>query len=109
MADLDEADKRAIHGDNYAALEARELLEKQAPVTPEEKRRALARHVETNNIARFSAMALMFVGVLLIIGAYYRVGTLDTAGQIAAVMIAIGLGWYAWLVQNGKALVKRFA
>ncbi|MDB5649589.1 MAG: hypothetical protein JWL62_1109, partial [Hyphomicrobiales bacterium] len=101
----------AIHGDNYAAIEAGERLIQREPVTPEDKRRALARHTEVNSISRFSAVALIFVGVLLIIGAYYRGETISTdrASQMAVVAIALGLGWYAWLVRNAKTLVRRFA
>ncbi|MDO9440107.1 MAG: hypothetical protein Q7T73_04390 [Beijerinckiaceae bacterium] len=102
MAELSVADKRAIHGDNYEAIEAREAALARAPEGPEERRRALIQRLEINETGRISAFAIALTGILLAIGSWYRTGTIDIAGMIGIAGFAIGVVWYIWLVNSAK-------
>lgn len=100
MAALPEADLRAILGDEYATLIARETARTVEPNTPAERRRALAYRLEANETGRISAGAVGFTGFLLTLGSLYRTGGVDIAGMIGIAGFVIGLVWYVWLVRS---------
>lgn len=100
MAALPESDLRAILGDEYALVIARETARTLEPKTPEEKRRALAYRLEANDTGRISAGAVAFTGLLLTLGSLYRTGGVDIAGMIGLAGFLIGLVWYVWLVRG---------
>jgi hypothetical protein len=102
MAELSVADKRAIHGDNYAAVEAKEAALARAPEGPAERRRALAQRLEANETGKISAFAIALTGLLLTIGSWYRTGTVDIAGMIGLAGLAIGVVWYVMLMKSAR-------
>lgn len=102
MAELSVADKRAIHGDNYAAIEAKEAALARAPEGPAERRRALAQRLETNETGRISAFAIGLTGLLLALGSWYRTKGIDVAGWIGIAALVIGVIWYVMLVKSAK-------
>lgn len=109
MAELSAADKRMIFGDDYAAIEAREMALAKAPVSADEKRKALINHLEKNGSARLSAWAFVFTGAMLLAGSYYRSAGLDNAAICGLVAILGGLVWYAYLVQSARNWTQRLS
>lgn len=102
MAELTDADKRAIYGDEYEVIIAREETIKKAPVTAADKRRALAMRLETNDTGLISAVALAFTGLCLLLGSLYRRGNVDIAGWIGIAGLIVGVLWYAYLIKNAR-------
>ena len=100
MARLEAADMKAIYGDEYEAVVAREQAATKTPKTDDDKRRALAIRMEANETARISALALVFTGALLTLGSIYRTMGIDIAGFIGLAGVALGLVWYVWLRRN---------
>lgn len=97
MAELTIADKKAIFGDEYAEIEARELAASRNPVTDDERRRALSIQMEQNEVRRHSAGAVAFTGLLLLLGSLYRTGAIDIAGWLGIGGTIVGSIWYVWL------------
>ena len=109
MAELSIDDRRAIHGDNFEAVEARAQMLMREPDGPEERRRALAARMEKNETGRISAFALALTGTFLALGSWYRTGGMDIAGMIGLAAVAGAIVWYVWLVSNAKTWRQKLA
>lgn len=107
MAELREADKRTLLGENYKETEMRFSAEDGA-LTPAEELRNLKTRQGKNNDSRFSAVGAIFLGVVLALASFYRAKeTIDIAAIAGAVILVLGIAWYVWLVQRSRSFAEK--
>ncbi|MDB5597449.1 MAG: hypothetical protein JWM36_4410 [Hyphomicrobiales bacterium] len=107
MAELREADKRTLLGENYKETEMRFSAE-DGVLTPAEELRNLKASQAKNNDARFSAVGAIFLGVVLALASFYRAKeTIDLAAIIGAGILVLGVAWYVWLIQRSRSLADK--
>lgn len=107
MAELREADKRTLLGENYKETEMRLSAEDGVLTPAEELCNLKARQAKTND-ARFSAAGAIFLGVVLALASFYRAKeTIDLAAIVGAVILVLGLAWYIWLIQRSRSLAEK--
>jgi hypothetical protein len=104
MARLSESDRRILLGENFDELERQFAEESRAPVTPEEKRKALEKAIVKNRDRRFTAFGLVATGGLMTWGSYHRAMGVDLALWAGVAIGVVGLIFYAWLVVTGRTL-----
>jgi hypothetical protein len=107
MAELREADKRTLLGENYKETEMRFSAD-DGVLTPAEELRNLKARQAKNNDARFSAVGAIFLGVVLALASYYRAKeTIDLAAIIGAVILVLGIAWYVWLRRRSNSFAEK--
>jgi hypothetical protein len=107
MAELREADKRTLLGENYRETEMRFSADDGVLTPAEELRNLKTRQAKTND-ARFSAVGAIFLGVVLALASYYRAKeTVDIAAVSGAVILVFGIAWYVWLIQRSRSFAEK--
>lgn len=103
MAELREADKRVLLGENYKDTEMQFEVQSSKATTPADELRMLKTRQKKAGDSRFSAVGAVLLGVLLALGSWYRAQKhLDIATDSGLVILALGILWYVWLIQRGK-------
>jgi hypothetical protein len=103
MAELSEADKRAILGDDYKAVLEKAQREGTAK-TPAAQ--LLASEVEKCGKRQFSAFAIAVVGAILIVSNFYAVSgpSVMLVGILGGLAFFVGVGWYIHLWRTLRKL-----
>jgi hypothetical protein len=96
VAELSEADKRAILGENYKEVLAKAQEEGRAQSAPQQIWTA---EVDKCNNNKFSALAIAVVGAILFVSNLYAVSgpSVMLVGAFGIAALLGGTGWYAYL------------
>lgn len=103
MAELSEADRRILLGENYKELEAQAEAEGRARGAPEKLWTAQVDKCGNN---QFSAFAITVVGLVLFVTNFYAVSgpSLLLVTIFSVVTIIVGVGWYGYLWKTLRQL-----
>lgn len=103
MAELREADKITLLGENYRETEMRFSEQSGGEMTPAEELRNMKGRLTKLADGRFSAVGGIFLGIVLAIASYYRANEkVDLTTLIGVGILVLAIIWYVWLRQRGR-------